>query len=245
MADQPHYENAPVILGILQFRYAPLKDFEIARVKQIASTFKKNFPNVEEKYSQGILINNEKNETNISLDKRKFEGVQIVSEDKSKVFVITPEKFTFQMKGKYSGWEDFTKDTKTFWNTFSENFGLEQLEGISLRYVNRFNLPLDLKDLKTYFTTYLEDKKNDFKISNYQFRFSSFDQESDFNINIGHSLENPTPENVPYIFDIDVLKNVPIKNKREIVWEEFEKIRLKKNEIFNKSITEETIKLIK
>ncbi|RXG24290.1 TIGR04255 family protein [Leeuwenhoekiella aequorea] len=245
MSNHSYYENAPIILSILQFRFAPLENLNVNEVKKLASVIKKNFPDVEEKYSQGILINNNQDQTNISLDEKKFEGVQISSKDKKDVFVITRDKFTFQSKNKYLGWESFTENIKLFWDAFSNTHNIEQLNGISLRYVNKFDLPLGLKDFKKYFTTYMEDKKNDFSITNYQFRFSSIDKENNLIVNIGHSLEKATSENIPYIFDLDILKNDFIINNSKSVWEEFEKIREKKNQVFNQSITEETINLIR
>ena len=134
--------------------------------------------------------------------------------------------------------------THKLWPLFSNAFNIENLTGISLRYVNKFNLPLDTKHLTEYFTTYLKDDKNTHSIYGFQLKYNSFDRENNFNIYIGHALEKPIENSIPYLIDIDVIYNSNIENNAEIIWPIFEKIRTRKNLIFNNSLTDQAKSLI-
>lgn len=244
MSKPDFYQRAPIILGILQIRFPSISNFDIAKIKSVAAKIKKDFPNIDERYSQGILINNNQDETNISLDEKKFDNIQISNQDKKRLFVISHEKFTYQAKDTYQGWEDFIKGVKLFWEEFSNTFSIETIHGVSLRYLNKFELPLDFKSFNDYFNSYLEDKTSNHHVNQYQFRFSTLDPKNNMTINIAHSLEKPTNQFHPYLLDIDVLKNEMIENS-DAIWKNFEVLRTKKNELFNQSITEKTVELIK
>ncbi|WP_282179052.1 TIGR04255 family protein [Maribacter stanieri] len=239
-----YYENAPIILSIIQYRYDKIEKFDINLVKELAKKFKSKYPIVNERFVQSIVVNNDNNETNVSLEDKQFDGIQVMSKNRKEYFTITETKFTYQSHEKYEGWENFITNAIEFWDDFSTSFDIKELNGVSLRYVNKIKLPLDIRDITKYFTTYLKDDKNTFSIGNFQFRFSSFDKENNFRINISHLLDTPVEEFVPYIFDIDVLHNNKVENTKEITLGLFEKIRTKKNQIFNDGITVETKKLI-
>lgn len=239
------YNNAPIIVVILQFRYDKIEDFDIERIKNIAKKINKRFPIVEPQIVQGIRIDNKDKETTVSLDEKRIDGIKFSSKDKLEYFTISNEEFTFQSNKKYLGWENIIDSIREFWTIFSSEFNIHILNRVSLRYVNKINLPKDLKELTKYFTTYLKDDKNTYNISNFQFRFSSFDKENNFTIHIGHALEKKIDEAIPYLFDIGVIYPLKTRNKTEDIWPIFEKLRVKKNQIFNDGITEDTKILIK
>ncbi|MGS2738769.1 TIGR04255 family protein [Sinomicrobium sp. M5D2P17] len=245
MADNnTYYENAPIILSMIQFRYDKIESFDINMVKEIAKKIKSDYPIVNERFVQNIVVNNDNSETSVSLKDKQFYGIQVMSKNRQEIFTITETKFTFQSHGKYTGWDSFKEKSFKFWDIFNDAFEIKELNGISLRYVNKINLPLDLKDISEYFTTFIKDDKNTFSVNNFQFKFASLDKENNFKINISHILDTPLRDSVPYIFDIDVLYNNKIKNDNDLILSLFEKIRDKKNQLFNDGITEETKKLI-
>ena len=45
-------------------------------------------------------------------------------------------------------------------------------------------------------------------------------------------MENPTEQRLPLIFDIDVFQNRTYMENKVEMWDEFEKLRIFKNEIF-------------
>ena len=238
------YENAPIIVAILQFRYEKIENFDVELLKEIGKKVSQDFPIINPQIVQGIRIDNNDDETSVVLDEKKVEGIQIMSKNNKEYFTISNEKFTFISHEKYVGWDVFVAKIVKLWSLFSKEFSLTNIKGVSLRYVNKFNLPRETKNLNKYFNVYLKDDINNHSIYGFQLRFSSFDKENNFKIHIGHALEKPIKDSVPYLIDIDVLCDQEIENNDDIVWPLFEKLRHKKNHIFTSGLTEEAKTLI-
>ncbi|MEZ4858535.1 MAG: TIGR04255 family protein [Flavobacteriaceae bacterium] len=239
-----NYSNAPIILAMIQFRFNEITDFNKEQIKLIAEKIKKKYPIINERFIQGIIVDDNKKQTSVSLDERKLDAIQVMSENRKEYFTIANNKFTFQSHEKYSDWNSFTEFVKVFWGLFSDYYKIDEMNGISLRYVNKFKLPLSTKDITKYFNTYLQDNENTHTIREFQFKYNSFDEVNGYNVIIGHALERPIEDYLPYIYDIDVISLQNIQNNKD-VWSKFNEIRNKKNHIFNNGITEEAKKLIR
>src|SRR5680860_154179 len=136
-----YYENSPIIVSILQYRFKKIEEFDANALKEFGKKFKKSYPKVKGQYTQHIKIN--ELETNVSLGERNINGVHLFSEDEKRRFTISDEKFTFEVFEKYNGWRNFVKDGFEVWELCNDILKVKSLTGISIRFVNRFNLPLD------------------------------------------------------------------------------------------------------
>ena len=239
-----YYNNAPIILSLLQIRFNKIEEFNIPLIESLAKEVKSDFPILKKAITHNISINENDDKTKISLGDRTIDQVHIISEDKKSAFIIEKDKFTYQSQKKYENLDELIEIFLSFWKKFSSGFNLNELTRVSLRHVNKFKLPTDLKSLNQYFTTYLHDDKNTHSISNLQFRFTERDKENDLLLHIGHSLENAIANHVPYIFDIDTICMGNIKNNEKEILKIFKKIRIKKNEVFNSGITDKAKRLI-
>ena len=242
-----YFEKAPIILSILQFRYKHMEDFDHESIRKRGTSIIIEYPEVKERFVQKIHFGSNKPEgvTNVSLDDRVIDGVQFISKNKKKILVIGRDRFTFEMHGDYEGWGNFSSEAKNLWNTFQTEFGDLVLSGISLRYVNRINLPKDLKDLSKYFTTFIQSSSGEHTVNNFQMKYTSTEPENNLTIHVGHVLEPPIEENYPYLFDIDVIYLGELQNAEEAIWNKFEILRSKKNYIFNDGLTETTKQIIR
>lgn len=238
-----YYENSPIIVSILQYRYKKIEDFDSAALKEVGKKLKNTYPKINEQFTQRINIDGL--ETKVSLGKRNINGVHFFSEDEKRRFTISDEKFTFEVFEKYNGWENFVKDGFEIWDSCKDILNVDLLTGISIRFVNRINLPLDTSELTEYFTTFINSNTGTHAISNFQIRYTARDDSKAMHWNIAHSLEKPLDGKLPYLFDIDVLINTEIQNKKSVLTQKFNLIRDQKNFLFNDGITEKTKSLIK
>ncbi|MFS4448701.1 TIGR04255 family protein [Maribacter sp. 2307UL18-2] len=238
-----YYDNSPIIVSILQYRYKKVEEFDSTALKEFGKELKNTYPKIKEQFTQQISIN--ELETNVSLGERSIKGVQFFSENEKRRFTINDEKFTFEVFEKYSGWDNFVKDAFEVWDSCKDILKVEVLTGISIRFVNRINLPLDTSELTEYFTTYINSNTGTHAISNFQVKYTARDDDMSMHWNIAHSLEKPLENKLPYLFDIDVLINTDIPNESSALIEKFNLIREKKNFLFNDGITDKTKSLIK
>lgn len=242
-----YFENAPIILSILQFRYKKIENFDINSFKLKGASMSTEYPEIKERFIQQIHFEGNKPDgtTNVSLDEKEIDGVQFISKDKRKNLVIGKDRFTFEMHGKYSGWEEFTSEAIKHWGTFQDVLGNIELTGLSVRYINRINLPIDFYDISQYFTTFIQSSSGNHLINTFQIKYTSVETEDNLTIHVGHVLEPPIEDKYPYLFDIDVIYTAPISNESEKILEVFSILRQKKNSIFNDGLSDKAKELIR
>jgi uncharacterized protein (TIGR04255 family) len=242
-----YFENAPIILSILQFRYKKIENFNINSFKLKGASMSTEYPEIKERFIQQIHFEGSKPDgtTNVSLDEKEIDGVQFISKDKRKNLVIGKDRFTFEMHGKYSGWEEFTSEARKHWASFQDVLGSIELTGLSVRYINRINLPIGFYDISQYFTTYIQSSTGNHLINTFQIKYTSVEPENNITIHVGHVLEPPIEDKYPYLFDIDVIYTAPISNESEKISEIFSILRQKKNGIFNDGLTDKAKELIR
>ena len=245
--ENEYFENAPIILSILQFRYKKIVDFKAEKFKNKGLQIGNEFPQVIERIIQQIHFEGNKPDgtTQVSLDQKEIDGVQFISKDKRRNLVIGRDRFTYEMHGKYPGWDVFITEPMHFWSLFKEGLGDVELTGLSLRYVNRINLPIDFHDISEYFTTFIQSTTGEHNINTFQIRYTSVEPDKNLTSHVGHVLEPPIDNKYPYLFDIDVIYLSPIEDKPTIVWEIFDVLRKKKNAIFNDGLSDKTKEFIK
>lgn len=242
-----HFEKAPIILSILQFRYKTIDNFNSDRFKEKGKLIKSDYPEIRERIIQQIHFkaNRPEGTTNVSLDDRKIDGVQFISKDKKKILVIGEDRFSYEMHGNYSGWETFSNEARKNWELFQNELGGINLTGLSLRYINRINLPDNFNDISDYFTTFIQSTSGKHMLNTFQLKYTATEPENKMTIHVGHVLEPPIEGNFPYLFDIDVIYSSDIQNDSSTIWEIFNTLRFKKNYIFNDGLTEKSKNIIR
>lgn len=242
-----NFENAPIILSILQFRYKRIERFDAQAIKKKGIQLANDYPERKDRVVQKIHFNppGAENSTNVSFDERRIDGLQFISKDKKRILVIGEERFTYEMHGRYLGWTEFRNEAKRLWELFQEDMHGIQLTGLSLRYVNRINIPIETSDTSKYFTTFIESVNSDQKAGSFQMKYTSNEPDDNLTIHVGHVLEPPIGDQFPYLFDIDAIHLSELNNDPTIIWDIFETLRRRKNTIFLEGITEETKKIIR
>lgn len=239
-----YYAKAPIILAILQIRYKMDGELNHKIIRTVGEELKKEFPNVNERVVQTLRIDGagKPEETKVSLDDKIINGVQFRSEDNKRVLVVGVDTFTCEIHSDYPGWESIKSTFKNLWNTFSPKLKME-ITGVSMRFVNKINLPNELIDLSSYFTTFINSSSGDHNINQFQLRYSGV--KNNIIYHVGHAVEPVISDQMPYLFDIDVIYLGEITNDENSVWGKFEELRNLKNDIFNDTLTEKTKKTIR
>lgn len=243
--DYEIYAKAPVVLCMLQFRYKRVSELDLKKIKDLPSDLRKEFPKLQENRNQTFKIQgtNLVGESEVVLDKSTVEGVTFFSKDNLRNIVVGVERTTLTVHGEYIGWENFEEAGRKMWETFSPKLGDVELMGISLRYVNRIDLPVDNIVLSDYFTAYLKTDIDE-HFNTFQMRYSFFDPESSIKTHIAHGIESVIDDKVPYVFDIDVIL-LDETLSSENIWESFRLLRSEKNKIFNRGLTEKAKELLR
>src|ERR1700741_4951643 len=111
------YENSPIVLAIIQFRYRKIEEFNSAEIIKLGGQIKKDFPKSNVSILRTLKLNHA-GETKVSIGNNEVNGVRFDSADNNKVLTIETEKFTYEVHGKYPGWKAIKNEVEKLWELF-------------------------------------------------------------------------------------------------------------------------------
>src|SRR5207253_4384748 len=80
-------------------------------------------------------------------------GYTFTSSDGLQAFQSRLDGFTFSRLAPYNGWESFCSEARRLWNIYREVTQPQAVTRAAVRYINRLDLPLPIRDLKDYLRT--------------------------------------------------------------------------------------------
>ncbi len=160
--------------------------------------------------------------------------------NENRVFQARTSGFSFSQLPKYEDWEKLIEETKRLWNLYCKVARVTRVSRIALRYINNFDVPVQLNNLREYLTappstpSGIATLENGFYRSRWEFR------DSDSNAKViltSNFLEGE--RNTKVTLDIAVLKEMESPSLVDF-WPEFERLRELKNCLFFNSISDRT-----
>jgi len=249
LSDYPVFLNAPITEAILDIRVQLPEGIDLDKLKTFHEPIKERFPQKQERIfmQAGFKFSPE---GSASLPpSSKPDGYLFRSTTENKVVQARLDGFAFNKLKPYEKWELFRNEAHALWDSYFKIAKPIKVIRIALRYINRIELPLPIKDFKEYILTTPEiAPKLPQGLAHFFMQLVIPNHEIGATATITQTIENPLPaatHKFPYIFDIDVWKETLYEGNNKEMWDEFEKLRIFKNEIFFNSITQKTEELFK
>lgn len=241
MTDYPIYRKAPITEALIDIRAELAEETTLEKLASFHELVKDRFPQKEER----ILITSS---FKVSLGNplisdtsgSKIDGYRFRSPETNKIVQVRLDGFTFNKLKPYESWDVFSAEAKELWNMYS---GLAQpikVTRLALRYINRIEIPLPIKDFREYILNAPDISPNLPQSLNHFFMrvvIPYHEVEATAVITVTMD-EQVNPQQVPIIFDIDVFKGRSYKSDDADIWQDLEKLRNLKNEIFFDSLTD-------
>ena len=242
------FPNAPITEALIDIRVELPSEVDIKKLEFFHEHVKERFPEKKERRSVEVKIpilpENASSTLHISGGP---DGYLFRSPNENKIVQARLDGFTFNKLKPYEDWKTFSSEAHIFWDMYSKQFNPKKITRIALRYINKIEVPLPIKDFKEYILTVPEIAPNiPQALSNFFMQLVIPNSEIGATAVINQTMEPITPNRgVPLIFDIDVFKEAIYVDNKEEIWDDFEKLRKFKNDIFFKSITKKTEELFK
>lgn len=240
------FPNAPITEAILDIRAELPEEVKLENLAAFQNSIEGRFPAKKERYSfeAGFQFSQEGVSTTPS--QRKLDGYLFESPADKKVVQARLDGFTFNKLKPYENWETFCKEGRELWNLYSQMAQPTKVIRIALRYINRIEIPLPLKDFKEYILTFPQVTPNlPQAVRQFFMQIVIPNTEIEANAIITLAIEKAPDQILPLIFDIDVSRDAVYVDNKEEIWNDFEKLRIFKNEIFFNSITDKTKEFFK
>ncbi|HEB33005.1 MAG TPA: TIGR04255 family protein [Spirochaetes bacterium] len=240
------FSKAPIKEALLDIRVQLKPEIKLTDLLEFQEAIKDQYPDRKErkfaKYGFQVVP-----KPSAHLDKSGTDGYLFKSSNGEKVVQARLDGFTFNKLKPYESWKDLRDESQQLWSIYTKTVNPVKVQRIALRYINRLEVPLPIKEFRDYILTSLDIPENlPQAVSNFFIRLEMPYHEIGAIAIVMHTIEPPTKDNkLPMIFDIDVSKEVDYETESVAIWEDFEKLRIIKNEVFFNSITDKTKELIK
>ncbi len=247
MAVWPRFSNAPITEALLDIRAKLPPGVDLTRLANFQDAVKELYPARRERFSwQGGFQVKPGEPPEIFHPSGGPDGYLFTSKDGKQIVQARLDGFTFNRLKPYDGWESFRDEAKQHWERYRKIATPEMVSRVALRYINRMEIPLPMKDFRDYVLTTPEiAPKVPQGLAGFFMRLVIPDEKSRSIAIITQTMEDPGERVLPLIFDIDVFQEAAFEAEGEEMWKVFEHLRGYKNEIFFNSITERTKDLFK
>lgn len=242
------YSKAPVAEAIIDLRVTLPESFPVKTFTEIHSRIQQDFPTMQPCYrGMGTFLYEPESSWQVNTSENQT-GFWFRSEDTLQTFQATLESFTFNRLAPYTSWEEFSGQAKYLWEIYKELCQPFDITRVAIRYINQIHIPTNgVIELKDYLLT-LPDVSASLPQGALQSFFMQLqipqpDLEAMLVINEALA-PRLNPEMAIIILDIDLFREQVWASNDADVWQFLEKLRVRKNEVFEASITDKVRGLI-
>jgi uncharacterized protein (TIGR04255 family) len=241
----PHLDRAPIVEALVDVRIDPeLASLEILEPFQQAAAGE--FPDQKRVF---LLASNfdmtDPERPKVTTATPAVKGYACWAGDKRRVVQGRVNGFSFSHLAPYDEWKTLRDDARAWWIKYREATHPTRVTRCALRFINRLELPLPMRDLTDYLRTVPEiaDGLPQTLSGLFMRLVVPFGPDATAIITQAIDDANVTAEKLPVILDVEVLREVVLAPDANDLWACMDELRTVKNDVFFKSLTPEGLKL--
>lgn len=244
MSEPLHYAKAPITEATIDLRMTLPDGATMAQLEELRQALGEQYPESQQVYQDQLLFSVGSHHNTAEQQSRHI-GFRLVSADKHKIAHIRLDGCAFTLLHPYDRWEPFRDDARALWNLYREILRPTSIRRVSVRYINRLNIPFASVELKKYLRTVPEISADlPQMVLSYFMQLIIPQEHIQAVAAINQAIVRAdTPDTTSVILDIDVFRDLNIPAD-ESVWNLFEQLRDSKNAIFKACLTPEAEALI-
>jgi uncharacterized protein (TIGR04255 family) len=246
MAEWQRFANAPIAEALLDVRAKLRPGIELPQLAAFQDSLKERYPTRRERFSWegGFVVKGGTPE--VLHPSGGPDGFIFTSSDGRQLVQARLDGFTFNKLRPYDRWGPFRDEAREHWDRYRKIAEPEIISRVALRYINRIEIPLPLKDFREYILTTPEIAPGlPQGLSGFFMRLLISDERSGCSAIVTETMEPLQKDVLPLILDIDVFREAAFDANGTEMWDTLERLRDFKNEIFFKSITDKAKELFK
>ncbi len=248
MVEATRFPNAPITEALLDIRVTLPAQTDLAKLATFHDAIKKQYPSKQERLAwRGHLEIKASPVPEVSQSATGGpDGYLFTSVDGRQVVQARLEGFTFSRLKPYDKWATLRDEARELWQHYVQIASPETVTRIALRYINRIEIPLPMRDFKDYILTTPEIAPDlPQGLGSFFMRLVIPDPKAQAVAIVTETMEpiDESRNRLPLIFDIDVFRTAAFNIQDNVMWEAFEYLHDLKNDIFFKSITPKTKEL--
>jgi len=233
------YDRAPIREAIIDFRVTSSATFDVRDLQKSFASELKNYPDfIELNQAEGAFM------LGPSISAAATQShIGYLMRNSQYVCQLKDTGFTLSRMHPYSKWEEFRDEARRLWSKYREVRKPDKIERLAVRYINKIEMPAPIEKVDEYFQTFpLLSSESPSDIEHYFMRIVVRLPDIQAKAILSEVLLWP-PNNdgiQSIVLDIDVFRDTEVPTAEKDIWKFFEKLRLKKNVLFENSITDKS-----
>jgi uncharacterized protein (TIGR04255 family) len=244
----PSYGNSPITEAIIEFRIAQPSTIDSDILQNLVEKEKDLYGKINPiYYHEGKIDFKLEGGTSLSSSDSKLIGYRCSQDNGTRLFQAKINALILNQLCPYTGWDSFFSEAKRLWFSYRNIIKPERIERISLRYINRLDLPLPLKEFKEYLSAAPEVPLGlPQALSKYFVRLEIPMDDIQGMLLLTQALQfpPPMPDHASIILDLDLIRWAPPEEDEQL-WKLFDVLRKRKNEAFEACITNKMRELMR
>ncbi len=244
----PHYNNAPIVEALIDVQVTMPSTFKLNDLETVREKVKSQFPSKEDLFHFEMGFSQElqgKKASQFSNSSQKI-GIKLTTGNKTRVMQLKLDGFTYSFMPPYTRWETLRDEFRSSWDKYVKICRPETITRCAIRYINLITIPQNIVEPSDYFNLYpkLPDGLSQ-DISAMTMRLLMSQKDIGAKAVITQALaDEQKPNTISIVLDIDLFQEIHYKkNEYSKMFEALEKMRERKNEIFEGCITDKTREL--
>lgn len=245
MSETRHLSKAPIREAVIDIQVTP--PVSLDALKAISARLKDRPYKQDELWLAAIGFQiNEDGQGSANAD-RSPTGYRYTFNNLPYVLQCQVRGFTFSHLPPYGNWEEMSAIAKDLWEIYLETAKPLNVSRIAVRYINSLPIPLPVTDFADYLNVPpIVPEGLPQSLASFLQRFVMVDNSTETVAVVTQVLEEKLPESteVTLLLDVDASKTyLAFAPNTTSIWAVLEELRIFKNSIFFKYLTEKTIRM--
>jgi uncharacterized protein (TIGR04255 family) len=240
-----HYSKAPITEALIDLRATVSEHVAVSDLMRCHEGQEKAYPHKKDlKIGYGQFEVGHRLSASASA---QHVGFLFSSGDQKQVYQVRLNGFSMNRMAPYESWEPFRDEARRLWTLYRETIRPTQVERLAVRYINRLDLPGPRIELKDYLRTSPEvSTLLPQSLASFFMQLNLPLQDIRCTLLLNETIIEPArPEVVSLVLDIDLFRTDDVPQVEEGIWEFFEVLHVRKNDVFEACITNRTRELIR
>jgi uncharacterized protein (TIGR04255 family) len=232
------YKRPPITEAIIEIRTST--ELQSSALERLVARFSRKYPAPAQKLFE---VSVEVKEPEPTVTKQSLAGYRLASLDGTKVLNVAPRYLGTAHLAPYEGWERLYEEARANWEIWLKITGWQPVARIGVRYINRIDIPgSQMFNLGDYLT-FRPSLPTSINSAIGQFAMNALIplgvDELKVVLNAG-STQSPLINHASLLLDLDISRDSDLPKDEAGLWDLINRIRVRKNEVFESCITSKT-----
>lgn len=249
---QPPLEKAPIKEAVIQFLVTPNDSYAPDLLKKFVEAESANYPNSLAQKETLIEFMSGDDGQRTGVTDKGINGFKLNSVDGLNIVQVFKDRLAISRIESYSSWDSLLDEAKRVWGVYVSIFNPKGVRGVSVRYINQFMLPPNMKSFEEYLeSTPSIPKELPQGLASFFVRYQLPDPDTGAVASVqllfeGAKYDAGSKEpKLPIVLDSDVYKVLEADSDSEVIWDSFGQLHDFKNEIFFKTVKEKALEMFR